>query len=302
MLGNLVASNTDQKVEDATKEAFSHYAKDTSDLKGTLELLTAPLKGIGPATGSLLLAVHDPENIIYFSDELYRWLCVDGKKVKLLYSIKEYELVASKAKEFMIKNKCTPIELEKVAFTLIKESEPVKEKKEPYKPSGLPRGRPSKPDSEKKAKAPPSGRGRGRPALSTRDPRKAAAPKVVKSESTSVEKKQSGRPAAKSAEPAPAPKKRGRPSSGVKAKSAEPASTPKKRGRPSLGSSTPLSEPAKKRGRPSLASKAESVPASEPKKRGRPAKSASAPATPASGTKRKDPTSEAKSRAKRAKK
>ena len=63
----------------------------------------------------------------------------------------------------MSRVKCTPIELEKVAFVIIRESNPAPAPKEKKVPSGLPRGRPKKPESEKKVKAPPSGRGRGRP-------------------------------------------------------------------------------------------------------------------------------------------
>jgi hypothetical protein len=125
--------------------------------------LSKPLKGIGPATASLLLAVHDPSNIIFFSDELYSWLLHDGKKVPPKYTAKEFEELFSKAKSFMSRVKCTPIELEKVAFVIIRESDPAPAPKEKKVPSGLPRGRPKKPENEKKVKAPPSGRGRGRP-------------------------------------------------------------------------------------------------------------------------------------------
>jgi hypothetical protein len=128
-----------------------------------LDKLSKPLKGIGPATASLLLAVHDPSNVIFFSDELYSWLLHDGKKVSPKYTAKEFEELFSKAKSFMSRVKCTPIELEKVAFVIIRESNPAPAPKEKKVPSGLPRGRPKKPESEKKAKAPPSGRGRGRP-------------------------------------------------------------------------------------------------------------------------------------------
>jgi hypothetical protein len=125
--------------------------------------LSKPLKGIGPATASLLLAVHDPSNVIFFSDELYRWLLHDGKKVSPKYTAKEFEELFSKAKSFMSRVNCTPIELEKAAFVIIRESDPAPAPKEKKVPSGLPRGRPKKLESEKKAKAPPSGRGRGRP-------------------------------------------------------------------------------------------------------------------------------------------
>jgi hypothetical protein len=162
-----------------------------------LDKLSKPLKGIGPATASLLLAVHDPSNVIFFSDELYSWLLHDGKKVSPKYTAKEFEELFSKAKSFMSRVKCTPIELEKVAFVIIRESNPAPAPKEKKVPSGLPRGRPKKPESEKKAKAPPSGRGRGRP------------PKA----STGEPKAENGEPKADKGEPKAdkgEPKKRGR--------------------------------------------------------------------------------------------
>ncbi len=105
--------------------------------------------------------MHDPSNVIFFSDELYRWLLHDGKKVSPKYTAKEFEELFSKAKSFILRVKCTPIELEKVAFVIIRESDPAPAPKEKVL-SGFPRGRPKKPESEKKVKA-PSGRGRGRP-------------------------------------------------------------------------------------------------------------------------------------------
>jgi hypothetical protein len=102
--------------------------------------------------------------VIFFSDEAYRWLCADGKKASPKYTVKEFDELFGKAKTLMTKLRVNPIDVEKVAFVLIKENEPVYEPKPKKEPSGLPRGRPSKPDSEKKAKKPTvPGRGRGRP-------------------------------------------------------------------------------------------------------------------------------------------
>ncbi|KAE8443279.1 hypothetical protein EG329_002067 [Mollisiaceae sp. DMI_Dod_QoI] len=203
MLGKLVASNKNEAIAAATKDAFTHYGTHQADIAGTIDKLKTPLKGIGPATASLLLAIHDPQNVIFFSDELYRWLCNDGKKISLKYTTKEFEDVFAKAKAFMSRIKCTPIELEKVAFTLIQENEPVYEPKPKKEPSGLPRGRPALPESQKKAKKPTvPGRGRGRPAGKA-----AAAPKAKKAApaegaAEDAPKKQRGRPpAAKKDEP-----------------------------------------------------------------------------------------------------
>ncbi|KAG6018561.1 hypothetical protein E4U40_000161 [Claviceps sp. LM458 group G5] len=62
-----------------------------------LDILTK-LRGIGPATASLLLSVHDPLRAIFFSDEAYWWLCCGGRKdVAIRYSAKEYRLLCEKA-------------------------------------------------------------------------------------------------------------------------------------------------------------------------------------------------------------
>ena len=70
-----------------------------SVLGSALTTLTK-LKGIGPATASLLLSTSDPENVPFFSDELFRWAFWEDKPGcrwdrKISYSAKEYrELVA----------------------------------------------------------------------------------------------------------------------------------------------------------------------------------------------------------------
>ncbi|KAG6009745.1 hypothetical protein E4U21_001494 [Claviceps maximensis] len=62
-----------------------------------LDVLTK-LRGIGPATASLLLSVHDPERAVFFSDEAYWWLCCGGKKdAPIRYSAKEYRLLCDRA-------------------------------------------------------------------------------------------------------------------------------------------------------------------------------------------------------------
>jgi len=190
-----INSNTNEAIREATDDAFAHYAKQPTDTEVVIKKLSA-LNGIGPATASLLLAVHDPDHVIYFSDELFRWLLNDGaSRPKPGYTAKEFENLFLKAKSVTAKLKVTPIALEKVAFVLIKESEPVREKAEPKIPSGRGRGRPALPDSEKKAKKPTvPGRGRGRPptgaAAKTKTPKVAKSPTAV----TSGGKKR-GRPA-----------------------------------------------------------------------------------------------------------
>lgn len=187
-----VASNSEETVKEAITAAFAHYASNPSDIAKVLELLTKPLKGIGPATGSLILAVHDPDNVT-FSDEAYRWLVKGGEKAKILYKSSEFEELFSKAKELQNRLKVSPIDIEKVAYVIIRETEPPKSK--PDTPSGRGRGRPRLPESEKKTKKPAiPGRGRGRPKGSTKVP-----PKTPTSE----------------------PRKRGRPAGSAKVKKLE---------------------------------------------------------------------------------
>ncbi|KAI9875961.1 MAG: hypothetical protein M1830_007676 [Pleopsidium flavum] len=92
-LTQLVASNSGEDIERTTREAFKTYASNPDDYAVSIKKL-ATLKGIGPATASLLLSVYDPENAPFFADELFRWICWDeksgwGRKIK--YDVKEYK-------------------------------------------------------------------------------------------------------------------------------------------------------------------------------------------------------------------
>ncbi|KAK2627481.1 hypothetical protein QTJ16_003447 [Diplocarpon rosae] len=231
-LQKLVASNTNEKIESSLNDAFATYAKNPSDIATVIEKIKENLKGVGPATASLILAVHDPQNVVFFSDEVFRWLTADGKKVKIGYTTKEFETLSTAAKNFMARINCTPIELEKVAFVLVKENEPVYEPKPKKEPSGRGRGRPPLPDSEKKAKKPTvPGRGRGRPPGAG-----VAKAKAAKAKSTKAEKaaKETGNTDAEEEvhTKTSVTKKRGRPSLETTDGTATPASN--KRGRPSL--------------------------------------------------------------------
>lgn len=80
------------------------------------------------------------------------------------YTSDEFGTLFTKAKALMGRLAVSAIDIEKVAFVLMKETEPVVEPTGPKIPSGRPRGRPKKPDSEKKIVDPNiPRRGRGRP-------------------------------------------------------------------------------------------------------------------------------------------
>ncbi|KAK7223760.1 hypothetical protein V2G26_011763 [Clonostachys chloroleuca] len=75
-LMSLVSSNPNDFVNEIVQEATQLY-KETKSIPASLAKWTK-LKGIGPATASLLLSVHDPEHVIFFSDEAFYWLCAQG--------------------------------------------------------------------------------------------------------------------------------------------------------------------------------------------------------------------------------
>lgn len=101
--------------------------------------------------------------MIFFSDESYRWLCKSGEKVELKYNFKEFNELSGKSKALSAKLNVSLLDIEKVAFVIMKEDGPIKEGKPEKVPSGRPRGRPRLPDDQKKPPKESSGRGRGRP-------------------------------------------------------------------------------------------------------------------------------------------
>lgn len=164
-LPKLVASNSNELIKEATRNAFTLYDQSPTNIEGVVKMLSGPLKGIGPATASLILAVHDPDQIIFFSDEVYRWLVHGGEKASPKYNLKEFDDLFIKAKALVNRLSVSALAVEKVAYVLIKESEPPKEAKAPVeKGPPKPRGRPKKLESEKKQKPtlPPKPRGRPR--------------------------------------------------------------------------------------------------------------------------------------------
>jgi hypothetical protein len=100
------------------------------------------LKGVGPATASLVLSCYDPQNLPFASDELFRWLHWDGKNSEgktdgikqvgkgwsraIGYTPKEY--VEMCARSSRVQNRLeqagrpvSSLEMEKVAYVLGKE-------------------------------------------------------------------------------------------------------------------------------------------------------------------------------------
>ena len=127
-LAKLVSSNSDADIHSTTKTAFSSYEADNDDFAKSITTLSK-LKGIGPATASLLLSCYDPIKVPFFSDELFRWLHWEEAKgkgwdSKINYSMKEYKSLFEKVQELRERlekaNETTvaAINIEKAAYVL----------------------------------------------------------------------------------------------------------------------------------------------------------------------------------------
>ncbi|KAF2872449.1 hypothetical protein BDV95DRAFT_593824 [Massariosphaeria phaeospora] len=95
----LVQSNTAELVTSTTREAFASLS--AAEPLPALKVLTR-LKGIGPATASLLLSVCAPDEVPFFSDELFRWVGWEdggGWKRGIKYNVKEYGQVVEGVRE-----------------------------------------------------------------------------------------------------------------------------------------------------------------------------------------------------------
>lgn len=94
------------------------------------------LKGVGPATGSLVLSVYVPRIVPFFGDELFNW--VVGDKGKLKYDRKEYALLLEKNLDVVLGERLGQeigaSELEKIGYVMghldVLESDEIKQLEE----------------------------------------------------------------------------------------------------------------------------------------------------------------------------
>ncbi|KAJ3037396.1 hypothetical protein HK097_003524 [Rhizophlyctis rosea] len=130
-LASLVSSNSEAKVKAATGQVFPNefppkVPPKWETLKVSLDMFTQ-LKGIGPASASLILSTFSPITIPFFSDEVYRYLTYEssskgkGWDRKINYTLKEYKIVVEKIKPLMERLNVAAWEVEKVAYVLGKE-------------------------------------------------------------------------------------------------------------------------------------------------------------------------------------
>ena len=131
-LAKLVASNSVKEIRETTKHAFEVYETDQEDYGKSITVLSK-LKGIGPATASLLLSCYNPVKVPFFSDELYRYLhWEEGKSKgwdrKISYTTKEYKSLFEKVTELRERlekgsgKKVSAVEIEKAAYVLGKDA------------------------------------------------------------------------------------------------------------------------------------------------------------------------------------
>ncbi|KAH6853610.1 hypothetical protein B0I37DRAFT_387983 [Chaetomium sp. MPI-CAGE-AT-0009] len=135
-LMKLVSSNEPGFVQDTVKKAVAHF-RDEADVSGALKILTQ-LKGIGPATASLLLAVHDPKRVVFFADEAFYWLCCNGSKAPIKYNQKEYTELNKRAQALAKRLGVKAVDIERVAFVVM--TEPKVENTSPTSVSKPPTG------------------------------------------------------------------------------------------------------------------------------------------------------------------
>ncbi|KAF1976075.1 hypothetical protein BU23DRAFT_588267 [Bimuria novae-zelandiae CBS 107.79] len=116
---SLVSSNSPSDIEKTTREAFSPNVPTPLALNDLTKL-----RGIGPATASLLLSVHDPTHNPFFSDELFRWMLWDtrgspkGWQRTISYTAKQYEMLLTCVDRLRERLGVSAVDMEKVAWVL----------------------------------------------------------------------------------------------------------------------------------------------------------------------------------------
>ncbi|KAK4202490.1 hypothetical protein QBC40DRAFT_42692 [Triangularia verruculosa] len=116
----LVSSNEPKTLEETVQKAVAEYRAAEKHLPRAIDILTQ-LKGIGPATASLLLAVHAPDNIIFFADEAFYWLECNGTKGPIKYNKNEYTQLSLRAQVLAKRLGVKAVDVEKVAFVIMRD-------------------------------------------------------------------------------------------------------------------------------------------------------------------------------------
>ena len=124
----LVSSNSEDVIRDTTTRAYaavsSISAKSETVTDGIMEALSilTSLRGIGPASASLLLSVRFPQSVPFFSDEAYRWLtCAtsgDPWTSNIKYNAKEFRQMLEASLGLCKKLGVDAVDVERVGWVL----------------------------------------------------------------------------------------------------------------------------------------------------------------------------------------
>ncbi|KAK0256740.1 hypothetical protein LTR29_001495 [Friedmanniomyces endolithicus] len=131
-LKKLIQQNEGVTVKSTTIEAFRMPLQTDADVGKAISTLST-LRGVGPATASLLLSVKDEARVPFFSDELYRWALWSneaggGWKREIKYSEKSYMELFPRVQELRERLKrengetVSALQVESVAYVLARRS------------------------------------------------------------------------------------------------------------------------------------------------------------------------------------
>lgn len=132
----LVASNAEDTIRKTTARAFGITSKISdkrpesisSKIMEAITVLTE-LKGIGPASASLLLSVRNPDSVPFFSDEAYRWLTYttgNPWSAGIKYNAREFRAMLSASLELCQRLSVDAVDVERVGWVLRQEDSNLK--------------------------------------------------------------------------------------------------------------------------------------------------------------------------------
>ncbi|PHH65718.1 hypothetical protein CDD82_1634 [Ophiocordyceps australis] len=160
-LAALVASNSPSVMQSTISAALHTYRAALATPSARRDAIKAlcVLRGVGPATASLLLAVHDPARVAFFSDEAFAWLCAgEGSSSSSSsswpkYSAAEYASLAHAVDCLVARLGVDAVDVEKVAYVILRS--PLPPVHDSHQTKSDSRAKASAPSSKPKRKSPP---------------------------------------------------------------------------------------------------------------------------------------------------
>jgi hypothetical protein len=119
-----ISQNSPRTIENITETAFEKYSLNEDPLPA-LKILEDKLCGVGLARASLLLSAAYPDNVPFFSNELYRWMHWNetGWNQPISgWTKEECRSLFIEVEKLRFRLGVTATEVEKVAFVLWQES------------------------------------------------------------------------------------------------------------------------------------------------------------------------------------